>query len=90
MYKMVTKSHPKLLLRRTESVAEKMLANWLSFLLFPYILVRTLPHTPPLTLSLVTNSHPTPHTSTLPSSPIITLYSGTSHNGPFHEQTTSL
>lgn len=33
------KSHPKLLLRRTESVAEKMLANWLAFLLFPYLLV---------------------------------------------------
>ncbi|KAL5475143.1 hypothetical protein EMCRGX_G027206 [Ephydatia muelleri] len=33
------KSHPKLLLRRTESVAEKLLGNWLCFLLlFPFIL----------------------------------------------------
>jgi len=34
-----TRQNPKLLLRRTESVAEKMLANWLCFLLYPYILV---------------------------------------------------
>eukprot|EP00731_Ephydatia_muelleri_P021674 Em0014g265a len=33
-----SKSHPKLLLRRTESVAEKLLGNWLCFLLFPFIL----------------------------------------------------
>ncbi len=39
MRKTIAKSHPKLLLRRTESVGEKMLANWLAFLLFPYILV---------------------------------------------------
>lgn len=39
MHQAVSKSHPKLLLRRTESVAEKMLANWLCFLLFPYLLV---------------------------------------------------
>eukprot|EP00731_Ephydatia_muelleri_P001990 Em0001g1990a len=32
------KSNPKLLLRRTESVAEKLLGNWLCFLLFPFIL----------------------------------------------------
>ena len=37
-----SKSHPKLLLRRTESVAEKMLANWLAFLLFPYLLVSSI------------------------------------------------
>ena len=36
---MAKNTHPKLLLRRTESIAEKMLANWLAFLLFPYILV---------------------------------------------------
>ena len=36
-----SKSHPKLLLRRTESVAEKLLGNWLCFLLFPFILVRS-------------------------------------------------
>ena len=40
MRKTIVKSHPKLLLRRTESVAEKMLANWLAFLLYPYLLVR--------------------------------------------------
>ena len=34
-----SRSHPKLLLRRTESVAEKLLGNWLCFLLFPFILV---------------------------------------------------
>jgi len=39
MRKTIAKSHPKLLLRRTETVGEKMLANWLAFLLFPYILV---------------------------------------------------
>ena len=39
MHQAVLKSHPKLLLRRTETVAEKMLANWLCFLLFPYLLV---------------------------------------------------
>ncbi|XP_064399093.1 plexin-A1-like isoform X2 [Halichondria panicea] len=39
MRKSMTKnSHPKLMLRRTESVAEKMLANWLAFLLYPYLL----------------------------------------------------
>jgi plexin A len=38
MHQAVLKSHPKLLLRRTETVAEKMLANWLCFLLFPYLL----------------------------------------------------
>ena len=37
-----TRQNPKLLLRRTESVAEKMLANWLCFLLYPYILVMKL------------------------------------------------
>ncbi len=36
---MTKNSHPKLMLRRTESVAEKMLANWLAFLLYPYLLV---------------------------------------------------
>ena len=35
----VSKYHPKLLLRRTESVAEKMLTNWLCFLLYPYVVV---------------------------------------------------
>ncbi|KAL5475125.1 hypothetical protein EMCRGX_G027184 [Ephydatia muelleri] len=32
-----SKVNPKLLLRRTESVAEKLLANWLCFLLYPYV-----------------------------------------------------
>uniref|UniRef100_UPI00358EBDEE plexin-A1-like isoform X1 n=1 Tax=Myxine glutinosa TaxID=7769 RepID=UPI00358EBDEE len=32
-----SKSHPKLLLRRTESVAEKMLTNWFTFLLFRFL-----------------------------------------------------
>ncbi|XP_076331027.1 plexin-A2-like isoform X2 [Tachypleus tridentatus] len=31
------KSHPKLLLRRTESVAEKMLSSWFTFLLFKFL-----------------------------------------------------
>ena len=35
----VANSCPKLLLRRTESVAEKMLTNWLSFCLHGYIMV---------------------------------------------------
>ena len=35
----VTQSYPKLLLRRTESVAERMLTNWLTFCLHGYIMV---------------------------------------------------
>jgi plexin A len=35
--KAINKSSPKLLLRRTESVAEKMLTNWLHFCLHEYI-----------------------------------------------------
>lgn len=35
----VGKNSPKLLLRRTESVAEKMLTNWLAFCLHGYIVV---------------------------------------------------
>ncbi|XP_013401098.1 plexin-A4-like [Lingula anatina] len=31
------RNHPKLLLRRTESVAEKMLTNWFTFLLFKFL-----------------------------------------------------
>ena len=31
------KSHPKLLLRRTESVAEKMLSSWFTFLLYKFL-----------------------------------------------------
>ncbi|XP_048738667.2 plexin A3-like isoform X3 [Ostrea edulis] len=31
------KNHPKLLLRRTESVAEKMLTNWFTFLLYKFL-----------------------------------------------------
>uniref|UniRef100_A0A8C5U2S9 Sema domain-containing protein n=1 Tax=Malurus cyaneus samueli TaxID=2593467 RepID=A0A8C5U2S9_9PASS len=34
------KNHPKLLLRRTESVAEKMLTNWFAFLLHKFLKVR--------------------------------------------------
>ncbi|KAF7693502.1 hypothetical protein HF521_008818 [Silurus meridionalis] len=34
---METKNHPKLLLRRTESVAEKMLTNWFAFLLHKFL-----------------------------------------------------
>ena len=37
--KAISKSSPKLLLRRTESVAEKMLTNWLAFCLHGYIVV---------------------------------------------------
>jgi plexin A len=33
-----TRNHPKLLLRRTESVAEKLLTNWFCVTLFPYML----------------------------------------------------
>ena len=33
----IGKSHPKLLLRRTESVAEKLLTNWLAFCLHQHI-----------------------------------------------------
>lgn len=35
--KSVAKSHPKLLLRRTESVAEKMLTNWLAFCMYSFL-----------------------------------------------------
>lgn len=35
--KSVAKSHPKLLLRRTESVAEKMLTNWLAFCMYHFL-----------------------------------------------------
>ncbi len=38
--KTVTSSSPKLLLRRTETVAERMLTNWLAFCLHGYIMVR--------------------------------------------------
>ncbi len=38
--KTVSHSIPKLLLRRTESIAEKMLTNWLAFCLQGYIQVR--------------------------------------------------
>ncbi|XP_062842202.1 plexin-A2-like [Trichomycterus rosablanca] len=34
---MESKNHPKLLLRRTESVAEKMLTNWFAFLLHGFL-----------------------------------------------------
>ncbi|PNJ09535.1 PLXNA3 isoform 3 [Pongo abelii] len=34
-----SKNHPKLLLRRTESVAEKMLTNWFTFLLHKFLKV---------------------------------------------------
>jgi len=32
-------NHPKLLLRRTDSVAEKMLTNWFTFLLYRFLRV---------------------------------------------------
>lgn len=35
----VAESYPKLLLRRTESVAEKMLSSWLAFTLHGYVVV---------------------------------------------------
>ena len=38
--KTVANSIPKLLLRRTESIAERMLTNWLAFCLQGYIMVR--------------------------------------------------
>ena len=34
-----SKSSPKLLLRRNESVAEKMLTNWFTFLLYKFLKV---------------------------------------------------
>ena len=42
----VSEAHPKLLLRRTESVAEKMLSSWLVFTLHDYVMVsgRSLSH----------------------------------------------
>ena len=39
IHKTVTNSSPKLLLRRTETVAERMLTNWLAFCLHGYIMV---------------------------------------------------
>ncbi|KAG5836097.1 hypothetical protein ANANG_G00250970 [Anguilla anguilla] len=38
-----SKNHPKLLLRRTESVAEKMLTNWFTFLLYKFLKVKSQP-----------------------------------------------
>ena len=40
-----TKGNPRLLLRRTETVAEKLLSHWLCFLLYPYIQVWQPPFT---------------------------------------------
>ncbi len=37
----VEKKHPKLMLRRTESVVEKFLTNWLSICMYAHIKVRT-------------------------------------------------
>lgn len=34
---MESRSHPKLLLRRTESIAEKMLSSWFTFLLYKFL-----------------------------------------------------
>uniref|UniRef100_A0A8B9L165 Plexin A2 n=1 Tax=Astyanax mexicanus TaxID=7994 RepID=A0A8B9L165_ASTMX len=52
-----SKNHPKLLLRRTESVAEKMLTNWFAFLLHKFLKV------------ILLNLHPyQPHHSTSSSS----------------------
>ena len=39
IHRAISRSHPKLLLRRTESVAERMLTNWLGFCLHGYITV---------------------------------------------------
>lgn len=36
---MESRNHPKLLLRRTESVAEKMLTHWFSILLHGFVVV---------------------------------------------------
>lgn len=33
--------NPKLMLRRTESVVEKMLTNWMSICMYSYLKVRT-------------------------------------------------
>ncbi|EDV25223.1 uncharacterized protein TRIADDRAFT_56943 [Trichoplax adhaerens] len=37
IHKSVAKNHPKLILRRTECIAEKLLTNWLSFFFYPYL-----------------------------------------------------
>ncbi|KAL5475134.1 hypothetical protein EMCRGX_G027193 [Ephydatia muelleri] len=37
VHALVTKGNPRLLFRATETVAEKLLANWLCFLLYPYV-----------------------------------------------------
>ncbi|XP_032235648.2 plexin-A4 [Nematostella vectensis] len=39
--KSVAQSHPKLLLRRTESVAEKLLTNWLAFCMYNHLKVES-------------------------------------------------
>ena len=41
--KSVANHSPKLMLRRTETVAEKLLSNWLVFCLHGYIVVRPTP-----------------------------------------------
>ena len=38
--KSVENRHPKLMLRRTESVVEKLLTNWLSIAMYGYVKVR--------------------------------------------------
>ena len=60
-----SKVNPKLLLRRTESVAEKLLANWLCFLLYPYVHVCCLDivHSVSLICTL-THTHTHTHTYT--------------------------
>ena len=55
IHRAISKSNPKLLLRRTESVAEKMLTNWLAFCLHGYIVV-SISHTSTLSLYMVLTS----------------------------------
>lgn len=38
----VENKHPKLMLRRTESVVEKLLTNWLSIAMYGYVKVRVI------------------------------------------------
>ena len=65
IHRAISKSNPKLLLRRTESVAEKMLTNWLAFCLHGYIVV-SISHTSTLSLYMVTDFPLPPPLSLLP------------------------
>ena len=61
VHTLVTKGNPRLLFRSTETVAEKLLANWLCFLLYPYVQARDI-----ITAIVYAYMHNMQHTHTQP------------------------